>query len=274
MSFPYECLCLDIETANGDPTDAERWARTYWSPNKSWKPTTIGERYLEALQKKQERLALLDTSPILSIAIKTGGELRCLHAMNEQREVLDGALVEGFGGEMEMLAAFRNLLDAGCDDATLFVGHNIRHFDLPKLRHAFLRHGLRLPFALVNRDQPVFDIMREYGHQFSLENDCFISAKDVAEQLGLGGHKSVASGADVPALYAVGNHGAIVAYALLDVLLEWDLFLRMTGQNADGLTASLWTTPSPAAEKAPDAMATTNSLHVLGAQPADKSLDF
>ena len=114
MQTPYIHFCLDIETANSEPTEAERWMRQAWAPAANWKPATIGERYLEMLAKKKERLALLDTSPIIAVGIKTDRDLRCLHSMRQAEPILEAGLVEGFGTEREMLSALRNLLDGGC----------------------------------------------------------------------------------------------------------------------------------------------------------------
>lgn len=261
----YEQFCLDIETANAEPTEVERWARLHWSPNANWKPETIGARYLDALAKKRERLALLDASPVICVSIKTEHDLRCLHAMGaRQPELRSGGLVEGFADERTLLAALRHLLESGCDDGTCLIGHNIKHFDLPKLRQAYLRNKLRVPYALVNRDQPVFDTMLEYGRHFSLEKDLFISAADLAEVLGLSNHKSLVDGAAVPELYAAGKVDPIVTYALLDALLEHNIFLRMTGLDEDD-----GQTPNGSPVKAPNATVPAPTT-VAAAGPAGK----
>jgi hypothetical protein len=246
----YDTVCLDIETADAKPTELERYLRLHWSPNPNWKPDTIGSRYLEAYEKKKAKLALLDASPVICVALKTEQDLRCLHCLKEASPAMvDGALVEGFAGEGGMLRALRNLLDVACDDGTAIVGHNIKHFDLPKLRNRYLRHGLKLPGALVNREQPLYDTMLEFGYSFSLDNDCFVGVKDLAEELGVPHHKDISDGPAVPQLYAAGNFDAIVTYALLDVLLEYSLFLRMTGQNpdpAESVAQAVQAAPAPA----------------------------
>jgi hypothetical protein len=232
---PYAHVCLDIETGNADPAEAERWMRLYWSPSPGWKPETIGNRYLEALEKKKERLALLDASPILCVSIKTDRDLRCLHAMGRQEpRLVGGGLVEGFASERDMLKALRNLLDSRADEGTAIIGHNLRDFDLPKLRTAFLRNRLNIPVALVSRELPIFDTMKEFYYGFTLlEKQPFISLEDLAENFGLAHHKDVSDGETIAALHAAGRVDDIVAYAMLDVLLEYDLFRRMTGQAGD-----------------------------------------
>lgn len=230
---PYKHLCIDIETANAEPTEIEAWARRFWAPDARWKPETIGTRYLEALAKKKERLALLDSSPIIAIGIQTDRDLRCLHSMVfHQPRVVSAGLVEGFQTERDMLMALRNLIEGATDEETVLVGHNIKHFDLPKIRGRFIRNNLRLPFALVNKDQPVYDTMTEYS-KFSLENDPFVSASDVAEMFGIPNHKRLVEGAGIPDLYAGKKYDEIIAYCMLDVMLECDLFTRMTGQAQD-----------------------------------------
>ena len=231
---PYEHFCLDIETAHAEPTEAERWMRLHWSPNKNWKPNTIGERYLEMLEKKERKLALMDASPVICVSIQTDRDQRCLHCMKAQEPTMLGnCLVEGFSTEKDMLRALRNLLNAGADEGTAIVGHNIRAFDLPKLRTAFVRNGLTIPVALVTREQPIFDIMREFGFGFSLVEDLFVSAADIADTLGIAHHKALVEGSAIPELYAAGQIDPIITYAILDVVLEYEIFRHMTGNGQD-----------------------------------------
>lgn len=232
MFNPYSHFCLDIETANGEPTDIERWARLEWSPDPRWKPETIGARYLDAIAKKKEKLALLDTAPIICVSIKTEMDLRCLHCMRAQPATAMGAgVVEGHAGERDMLLALRFVLETRCNDETLLIGHNIRRFDLPRLRSAFIRNGLRLPPHLATPDQPVFDSMVEYARHFrGSDEGIFISAADLMDNFRITHHKGTVEGSQVPALFAAGNFDEIAAYALLDAAKEYEIFLRMTGQ--------------------------------------------
>lgn len=230
---PYEYLVLDIETANGRPEDAEREMRTLWAPNPTWKPETIGKRYLEAAEKRQERLALIDSAPIVCVSLKSGSELRCLHALREEApRGMAGGLVEGFASPRAMLLALRALLEARLPLDAPLVGHNIAGFDLRKLRWAYLHHGLRLPVSLT-ADQAVFDCMREYGRRFSLKDSPYIQLAVLLEEFGIANHKSAMTGAEVPALVEAGEVDTLVQYALLDVLAEEEVFLRMTGQGDD-----------------------------------------
>jgi hypothetical protein len=233
QTIVYDWLALDIETANGRPEDAERWARLYWSPSATWKDETIGRRWHEAIEKKTARLALLDSSPILCVSLRSAVELRCLHWLHRERgepTLLHGAMVEGFEDESNMLVALRSLLDIHtADGETTIVGHNVRAFDLPRLRAAYVRAGLQLPAALARRDLQVYDTMVEYVRRFSIHGQAMISLDDVLEVFGMESHKCTMSGAIVPELYDKGAFDTIIQYALLDVIAESDLFLRMAG---------------------------------------------
>lgn len=228
---PYKWLTLDVETVDGRPEDAERLMRVQWAPNPDWKPETIGNRYLAALAKKKEKLALIDEAPLACVAIRSDSELRCLHAMYAHEPRLKhGGLIQGFSDRREMLVAFRTLLETRLGPDAPLVGHNILHFDLRKIRWQFLKEGLRLPRQLVTREQPVFDMMVEYGRRFSTNGgDIMVGLADVLEAFGLPTHKGIADGADVPQLYRQGEFDLIVEYCMLDVIAEADLFVRMNG---------------------------------------------
>lgn len=225
---PPQYLCLDIETISGDPCEAEEWVRRCWTPAKNWKPATIGARYLEMVAKKEERLALLDTCPIISVQLRTEADLRVIHWLPVDEPVIASAALERCADEAAMLNRVAELLDS-TDGDTLLIGHNIRHFDLPKLRRAMLKYGIRLPACLVYRDQQVYDTMREWS-RFTLDDRMFIGLSELLEACGIPSHKDLLDGAHVPQLYQEGKHREILTYAIADVIVEWQVFLRMTGQ--------------------------------------------
>lgn len=241
----FDWLTIDIETVAGRPEDAERWMRMHWSPSSQIKkPETIGQKWFDALEGKRQKLALLDGAQVICIGLRSkdldygGGsviEFGCLHCMGEHlaRDV-KGATVQGFASQTEMLIALRNILDARAVDETTIVGHNVRRFDLPMLRHAFVREGVRLPMLLSRPDILMFDTMVEY-RRFSLVDKPFISLADLLEVFGLTSHKQAMTGADVGELHAAGQFETIVQYNLLDVIAESEVFLRMTGQPVEGL---------------------------------------
>ena len=239
---PYQYLVLDLETSDGRADEAERELLSSWRPNPKLTPQTIGAKYLEALEKKKERLALINDAPIVAVSLRSESELRCMHCLGAAApraiEVEIGspaAMVEAFATSREMLLALRSLLDLLVAEDTLLVGHNILGFDLRKLRWAYLRERLRLPQALAWRDQPVFDLMREYSSRLALRSDetFMVSLSTVLDGFGLPNHKSEMDGAQVPRLVSEGKVDELVAYALRDVLAETSLFLRMAGRNDD-----------------------------------------
>jgi len=228
---PPQFLAIDIETIAGEPTEAEEWMRKSWSPSPKWKPATIGNRFLEAYEKKQEQLALLDTAPIITVAMRTEADCRVIHHLPVGDQQVVGARLEQTADQAAMLRRVRDYLDQ-CTPETVLVGHNIRHFDLPKLRHAMIRHDVRLPQCLVWHDQPLFDTMIEWN-RYTLDERPMISLSDVLDACGLPNHKRVIEGAFVPELYQQGQYQTILTYAVADVVAEWNLFLRMTGQAGD-----------------------------------------
>lgn len=240
-------VTLDIETAEGRPEDAERQMRVHWLPPGNYKkPEAIGNAWLKAREKLDEKLSLITGAPIISAAFKDSG-LRCFHRMFPQQEtVVHGALVRGFADERGMLREIRDYLGDTTNVETCLVGHNILHFDLVKLRARYLIGDvqLTLPDCLVDGRQPIFDIMKRWPY---FDDGCtevlddngkkkskyFYSVRDIQEILGLSSHKDVIDGKDVAQLYASNQHETIIKYNLLDVLAEHDLFLRMTGQKPD-----------------------------------------
>jgi hypothetical protein len=227
-----EYVALDIETADARPEDVVAEFNRTWTPDRRWKPDTIGERYLRALEARQEKAALCDSSPVVAVSLKLGAEVRVLHAMRaEPPRVLEGAHIEGFGNERELLVALRVLLDPLPPDVPL-VGHNVLGFDLPKLRRAFIRAGLRAPECFLLREWPVFDTMRE-ARRYTLRGDSFfLSLEELAGELGLSTHKGLIDGARVPELVRAGDVETVCRYAALDVLAEAEVFEVLTGQAA------------------------------------------
>lgn len=232
---PFAFLALDIETANGRPDEAERHMRLTWSPSSKWKALTIGERYLDAEETWKGKLALLDTAPIVVVSLQTESELRCLHALGAAPpHEVHGGVVEGFGSMREMLIALRTGLDARVGPETPLVGHNIVEFDLPKLRHAYVRSGLRLPVCLRDRDQPVYDCMVEFVRRFCVgRSRIMVSLSDLLDELRLPNHKREMDGSQVPRLVEEGRVDELVAYALRDAAIEAELYRRMSGMGED-----------------------------------------
>ena len=239
---PEPWLALDIETTNGRPEEAERWMRLHYTPPANYKTAeACGKAFLEMREKKTEKRALLDSSPVVIVTIQTPRglyALHCLGAAATEAHEGTGGVVQGFASAREMLLALRTGLDAYAGQGTTLVGHNIRGFDLPKLRWAYLKAGLRMPAALA-ADQPVFDTMREYGRRFSQVEKPFVALADLLEEFGLPSHKAELDGSKVPGMVEEIQAGkrehlpTLLTYALKDAAIEARLFLAMTGQLPD-----------------------------------------
>jgi hypothetical protein len=108
-----------------------------------------------------------------------------------------------------------------------------------------MRCGVRLPAALCQHDQAVFDIMDEWCRRYTVGNGMMISLDDLLRELGIPSHKETVSGEMIPELYAAGQFGTIVTYGLLDVLAEEDAFLRMLGERSGVAPPAGQTAPAP-----------------------------
>lgn len=233
-------LALDIETVAGRPEDIERWLRDHFQPPANMKtPEAIGKRWLEFREEKREKAAILDQAEVIVVSTHTPEETRVLHCLREEalREHPEGlGWIEGFDSRRSMLLALRFGLDQIVAPETVLVGHNVRAFDLVKLRWSFLAERLRLPLALA-ADQPVFDTMREYGRRFSMVDRPFVSLDTLLKDFGLPSHKGEIDGSMIGRLVEEGRFDEIVTYALRDARIEAELYLRMTGQQEDDTPA-------------------------------------
>lgn len=238
---PLRWLALDIETTHARPEEAERHLRLHFNPPSNMKtPEAIGRRFLEMAASRQEKRALLESAPIVIVSTCSTVERRLLHCLREEaaHQRADGSWVEGFADRRAMLLALRFGLDALVGDDTELVGHNIRSFDLVRLRWSYVREGLRIPRALAREDQPVFDTMREFGRRFSSVDKPFVALADLLEEFGLPNHKGEMDGSMVPEYVEAGRVEELVDYALKDAAIEAELYLRMTGQHEDAEVAS------------------------------------
>lgn len=226
---PPEYVVIDIETIAGDPVEAEDWMRRAWNPNPNWKPATIGSKFLETYEKKREQLALLDSAPIISIALATNFDCRVVHCLACDDAAIAGVPLERCSNQQAMLQRVAEYLQV-VPPETVLVGHNILKFDLPKLRWAMLHYRVQLPPCLVWRDHPVYDTMREWS-RFTLDERQYISLSELLDVCRLENHKRVVTGAQVPELCAKQCFKELLAYAIADVMAEQTIFLLMTGQN-------------------------------------------
>lgn len=246
----YRYLCIDLETEN-PPSDvidrvvAQKTAN-YEPPANYKDPDKIAAHKAEAMAKARDKAALWNEAPIGAIVLKSDNEFRLLHAMNpEPPRLVDGATVQGFASEKEMLLALRGLLNAAVvmPDAppavtgvtpipTEIVCHNGLSFDLPKLRTRMVANRIQLPRCLVG-DVNVFDTMRVFARRFGCLSDQFVPMDTICEMFGIPQHKQIVSAAEIPGLIAANEFETVIRYTLLDGLDTEQIYLFMTGQHPE-----------------------------------------
>lgn len=221
-----EYLVFDLETAPA-PQEAIDLELALWKPSASTKKEeTVERQRAEAAVKIRERSALLDDAPISCVALHSQTGNLVFHCLPN---VPDGPPNFKYPSELVMLQALRQWLDGFVGPETLLVGFNVVGFDLPHLRWAYVRHGLRLPLCLnPANDQPVCDVMRLFS-RFTKRDTPFISLDEVAQRLRIGSKNGV-TGKLAADWVAEGRHTEIVQYCLSDTLLTASAWLKLTGQ--------------------------------------------
>lgn len=234
-----EFICLDIETGDA-PAEAVAAALESWkAPGNVKDAAKIEARRQEAIAKFNSKAALLDASPILCIALQTDRSRIVLNGMDNSAPVIDGWLVVPCESERGLLRALRGWMDAHTAPETVIVGHNIRNFDLPKLRQAYVRHGLKLPAILKPRlrDEEKAETVDTAAlfKAFSMEHrDDFCPSLDtVAASFGIPRPKQHMTGADCPRLYRVGEIATILTYCCVDVATTARAYQLMTSTAPD-----------------------------------------
>lgn len=226
-------IVIDLET--GDPSDEHIKAAiaAYKPPSNIKNEEKIDERKSQAADAIRKKAALLDSSPIICVALKTDFCSVIFNGMSMDAIDIDGWLSMPCGDERGLLIALRSFLDAVCTEETVIVCHN-SNYDLPKARNGFLRHRLLLPLALQCREQPIFDTMRQIRY-FSMENanERYVSLDTVARVLGIPQPKQVITGADCPRLHKEGRIEEVLVYCCVDVSTTERAYLLMTGQSQD-----------------------------------------
>jgi hypothetical protein len=214
------------------PRKRSRPLSAQWKAPSNWKAETVEAKRAEAAEKIREKAALLDASPILCVGLRSDREAVMFNGMGELEPLdLPGWTIESHPDERAMLAALGAWLNAHTDDQTALVGHNVRAFDLPKLRGGFVRHQLPLPACLKPRDgqsQPVTDTMSLFK-SFSMEHrdDFAVSLDVVAHAFSVPRPKQYVSGADVPRLHREGQTAPILTYCCIDVDATAEIYRRM-----------------------------------------------
>lgn len=237
IETPANWLCLDIETGNA-PEAAIQSAIDAWKAPSNWKPETVEAKRTEAAEKIRDKAALLDASPVLCVAIKTDRDAVIFHGMNSAANV-PGWTVQSGESERDMLADLRSWLDRMTTPETLIIGHNLRAFDLPKLRNAYIRHGMKLPEILKPRlrdeeKAETVDTMSLFK-AFSMQHrdDFMISLDNVAAGLGIERPKQVIDGSQVPKLHQAGEYEPILIYCAIDTATTARAWQLMSGNAPD-----------------------------------------
>lgn len=231
-------LVLDLETGDAPAEDIANVIAAWKAPS-NWKPETVEAKKREFAANTIKRAALLDASPILCIGMQTDNARMLFNGMDDSAPEINGWPVVPCGEERGMLMALRAWLDASTSADTLIVGHNIRGFDLPKLRHAYIRHSLRLPQLLMARigSERVAETVDTASlfKAFSMEHrdEMFISLDTVAMSLGIPRPKQHISGEDVPRLHKEGQFEAILTYCAVDVATTTRAYQLMTSTALD-----------------------------------------
>lgn len=234
-------VCIDIETCHAGQEAIEQ-ELALWKAPSNWKPETVEAKREEHAAKVAEKSALLDSAPVASIAICDGqGEAAVFHwLLVESGECEQGYFSKRLADEREMLIAFRDWANASTDESTAIVGFNLG-FDLPHLRIAYTRHGLKLPRLITpSQGTAVYDVMHLFTKYFTSKDLAFIGLDEVAKRLGIAPEGKQLDGADVPYYVERGfsendqaPHRDIITYNAIDTLLTMRAFLIMTGQAED-----------------------------------------
>lgn len=231
-------VVIDLETGDA-PADAIAAVIARWKPPSNWKPETIETKRKEFAESVIKKAALLDASPILCVALQTDRARLILNGMAESAPTIDGWPVVPCVNEKGLLITLRAWLDASTTPETLIVGHNIRNFDLPKLRHAYVRHGLRLPAILKPRirDEATAETVdtATLFKAFSMEHrDDFCASLDtIAASFGIPRPKQHMSGADCPRLFQEGQIATVLTYCAVDVATTTRAYQLMTSTAPD-----------------------------------------
>lgn len=235
---PAAFVVLDLETGNA-PEEAIAAAIAAWKAPSNWKPDTVAAKRREVAEKIIDKAALLDASPILCVALKTDRDQVIMNGMSDDEPNIEGWTVLGCHDERGLLHSLRGWLDHGTSAETIIVGHNARAFDLPKLRHAYVRHSMRLPELLKPRlrddDKAELVDTASLFKAFSMEHrDDFCPSLDtVAASFGIQRPKQHMSGADCPRLFREGQFQTVLTYCAVDVATTTRAYQLMTGSAPD-----------------------------------------
>ena len=237
---PARLLCLDIETGHADSKSIEEEI-SRWTPSGNAKDETKIQAAKERFSEKtREKSALLDSSPIACISIRTDKVGVVFNGMDKKQYPMAHSQVVSSGNEKKMMIDFREWLDSSTDNKTVLIGFNIYAFDLPRIRAAFMRHRLKLPQALMPRmlddeRQPIIDVMKMFlkGFTADMAGDFYISLGEVERRLGLPAYKDKISGAEIPDLIAKGEIKKVLTYCAVDTMSTLQAYMLMSSSSPE-----------------------------------------
>lgn len=254
---PTKNFVFDLETGNAPDEAVEKMQDLVTAQSNIKDPVKVAENIAKQRDDIKKKAALLDAAPIACMAWVTDTErVLFFHAgepwgkfkVPKKLKGLEDVELRGSDDERAMLIDLREWLDAraiverdadGKGFLSTLGGHNVRGFDLPHLRFAYIRHGLIAPAVLwpeaVKAGVEVFDTMNSFLYDYSswFRGDKFIALESVSASMGLPSYKSRMKGEDVPRFVAEGKFEEVAIYNVLDSLQTYRIFLGLTNQGKD-----------------------------------------
>lgn len=218
-------FAFDIETTYPDQSviDAEL---ALWKPTASAKKDETKEKQrVEAETRIREKSALLRDAPITTAVFMS--EQGMPFAFTTLKAGTNNCFQ--WDSEREMLIGLREWLDAWIQPEMLLVGFNCLKFDLPHLRWAYVRHGLRWPGCLLNEDHPIADVMRRFLWVYGADQP-FIGLDEVAQRLKIGSKEGITGKMAADWAQDPARHRDVVDYCRADTWLTVQAWLKLNGQ--------------------------------------------
>lgn len=153
------------------------------------------------------------------------GQVFCTSMIKERDGVEIGRTTLCGEEEKELLKKFWGI----CRDVNLYVGHNIRSFDLRFLIQRSIINNISYPSISLKRysDYPVFDTQDQW-----MMYEGFISLHELAHALDIPSPKDGGiDGSQVYDFYLAGKHQEIQDYCMRDVDTVRAVYKRLTGET-------------------------------------------
>jgi uncharacterized protein YprB with RNaseH-like and TPR domain len=229
MAEPY--IVVDIETLPAQGKDLEMELSLIKANSNIKDPVKIQKNIEGKVISMKKKAALLDSSPIACIGVKTQTSTICFTCFDEIDKQQIGLLAEAgiiiipAENEKGMLQNYGCYLESFCDDKTKNITFNGYPFDLPKIRGAYSRFNLSVPFPMLQR-QPGIDLMISYCKYYSMGSAIMISLNEVVQRLGICNGKLM-SGAFFWQLLEEKKFLEAVLYNVIDCLMTEAVYFRM-----------------------------------------------